>query len=77
MNTLLSAHHFLPQPAGQQSVCQLLVVSIKVFQSLCAAAMAAPMSWRRLVYSVYPPAIAGVFTRISDRIFRARDRRGG
>ncbi|XP_033975124.1 CDP-diacylglycerol--glycerol-3-phosphate 3-phosphatidyltransferase, mitochondrial [Trematomus bernacchii] len=39
--------------------------------------MAAPMSWRRLVYSVYPPAIAGVFTRISDRIFRARDRRGG
>ncbi|XP_029312540.1 LOW QUALITY PROTEIN: CDP-diacylglycerol--glycerol-3-phosphate 3-phosphatidyltransferase, mitochondrial [Cottoperca gobio] len=39
--------------------------------------MAAPMSWRRLVYSVYPPAIAGVFTRISDRLFRARDRRGG
>ncbi|XP_030610965.1 CDP-diacylglycerol--glycerol-3-phosphate 3-phosphatidyltransferase, mitochondrial isoform X2 [Archocentrus centrarchus] len=39
--------------------------------------MAAPMSWRRLVYSVYSPAIAGVFTRISDRLFRARDRRGG
>ncbi|XP_038591222.1 CDP-diacylglycerol--glycerol-3-phosphate 3-phosphatidyltransferase, mitochondrial isoform X2 [Micropterus salmoides] len=39
--------------------------------------MAAPMSWRRLVYSVYTPAIAGVFTRISDRLFRARDRRGG
>ncbi|XP_035814049.1 CDP-diacylglycerol--glycerol-3-phosphate 3-phosphatidyltransferase, mitochondrial isoform X2 [Amphiprion ocellaris] len=36
--------------------------------------MAAPMSWRRLVSS---PAIAGVFTRISDRLFRARDRRGG
>uniref|UniRef100_A0A3Q4GTR2 CDP-diacylglycerol--glycerol-3-phosphate 3-phosphatidyltransferase n=1 Tax=Neolamprologus brichardi TaxID=32507 RepID=A0A3Q4GTR2_NEOBR len=36
--------------------------------------MAAPMSWRRLVYSVYSPAIAGVFTRISDRVFRARDR---
>uniref|UniRef100_A0A3Q4MHL7 CDP-diacylglycerol--glycerol-3-phosphate 3-phosphatidyltransferase n=1 Tax=Neolamprologus brichardi TaxID=32507 RepID=A0A3Q4MHL7_NEOBR len=32
--------------------------------------MAAPMSWRRLVYSVYSPAIAGVFTRISDRVFR-------
>ncbi|KAM3859650.1 CDP-diacylglycerol--glycerol-3-phosphate 3-phosphatidyltransferase, mitochondrial [Diretmus argenteus] len=39
--------------------------------------MAAPMSWRRLVYSVYTPAIAGVFTRISDRIFRSRDRRRG
>ncbi|XP_075950117.1 CDP-diacylglycerol--glycerol-3-phosphate 3-phosphatidyltransferase, mitochondrial [Anarhichas minor] len=39
--------------------------------------MAAPMTWRRLVYSVYSPAITGVFTRISDRIFRARDRRGG
>ncbi|XP_047465640.1 CDP-diacylglycerol--glycerol-3-phosphate 3-phosphatidyltransferase, mitochondrial isoform X2 [Mugil cephalus] len=39
--------------------------------------MAAPMSWRRLVHSVYSPAIAGVFTRISDRLFRARDRRGG
>ncbi|TNN68453.1 CDP-diacylglycerol--glycerol-3-phosphate 3-phosphatidyltransferase, mitochondrial [Liparis tanakae] len=39
--------------------------------------MAAPMSWRRLVYSVYSPAITGVFTRISDRLFRARDRRGG
>ncbi|XP_061561350.1 LOW QUALITY PROTEIN: CDP-diacylglycerol--glycerol-3-phosphate 3-phosphatidyltransferase, mitochondrial [Phycodurus eques] len=42
-----------------------------------AAAMAAPMSWRRLVYSVYSPALAGVFTRISDRLFRARDRRSG
>ncbi|XP_071384789.1 CDP-diacylglycerol--glycerol-3-phosphate 3-phosphatidyltransferase, mitochondrial [Centroberyx affinis] len=39
--------------------------------------MAAPMSWRRLVYSVYTPALAGVFTRISDRLFRARDRRRG
>lgn len=29
------------------------------------------------MYSVYTPAIAGVFTRISDRLFRARDRRGG
>ncbi|KAM7381365.1 hypothetical protein PAMA_012283 [Pampus argenteus] len=39
--------------------------------------MAAPVYWRRLVHSVYTPAIAGVFTRISDRLFRARDRRGG
>ncbi|XP_029977817.1 CDP-diacylglycerol--glycerol-3-phosphate 3-phosphatidyltransferase, mitochondrial isoform X1 [Sphaeramia orbicularis] len=39
--------------------------------------MAAPMSWRRLVYSVYSPAVAGVFTRITDRLFRARDRTGG
>ncbi|XP_040032951.2 CDP-diacylglycerol--glycerol-3-phosphate 3-phosphatidyltransferase, mitochondrial isoform X1 [Gasterosteus aculeatus] len=39
--------------------------------------MAAPMTWRRLVVSVYSPAITGVFTRISDRLFRARDRRGG
>ncbi|XP_070846359.1 CDP-diacylglycerol--glycerol-3-phosphate 3-phosphatidyltransferase, mitochondrial isoform X2 [Chaetodon trifascialis] len=39
--------------------------------------MAAPMSWRRLVYSVYTPAVTGVFTRISDRIFRARDKGGG
>ncbi|CAJ1080015.1 CDP-diacylglycerol--glycerol-3-phosphate 3-phosphatidyltransferase%2C mitochondrial [Xyrichtys novacula] len=39
--------------------------------------MAAPMSWRRFVHSVYTPALAGVFTRISDRLFRARDRRGG
>ncbi|KAA8581372.1 hypothetical protein FQN60_002953, partial [Etheostoma spectabile] len=39
--------------------------------------MAAPMSWRRLLYSVYSPAIAGVFSRISDRVFRARDRRRG
>ncbi|XP_062330204.1 CDP-diacylglycerol--glycerol-3-phosphate 3-phosphatidyltransferase, mitochondrial [Osmerus eperlanus] len=39
--------------------------------------MAAPMSWRRLVYSVYTPALTGVFTRISDRFFRTRDRRRG
>uniref|UniRef100_A0A3Q3IQT4 CDP-diacylglycerol--glycerol-3-phosphate 3-phosphatidyltransferase n=1 Tax=Monopterus albus TaxID=43700 RepID=A0A3Q3IQT4_MONAL len=39
--------------------------------------MAAPMSWRRLVYSVCSPAVAGVFTRMSDRLFRARDRRKG
>ncbi|KAM9837492.1 CDP-diacylglycerol--glycerol-3-phosphate 3-phosphatidyltransferase, mitochondrial [Aulostomus maculatus] len=39
--------------------------------------MAAPVSWRRLMYTVYSPAIAGVFTRISDRLFRVRDRRGG
>ncbi|CAL8282819.1 unnamed protein product [Merluccius merluccius] len=37
--------------------------------------MAAPMYWRRLVNSVYTPAFAGVFTRISDRFLRARDRR--
>ncbi|KAG7491225.1 hypothetical protein MATL_G00000730 [Megalops atlanticus] len=39
--------------------------------------MAAPMSWRRLVYSVYTPALTGVFTRIPDRFFRTRDRRRG
>ncbi|KAL2078485.1 hypothetical protein ACEWY4_026170 [Coilia grayii] len=39
--------------------------------------MAAPMSWRRLVYSVYTPALSGVFTRISDRFFRTHDRRRG
>uniref|UniRef100_A0A3Q3WIA2 CDP-diacylglycerol--glycerol-3-phosphate 3-phosphatidyltransferase n=1 Tax=Mola mola TaxID=94237 RepID=A0A3Q3WIA2_MOLML len=39
--------------------------------------MAAPMSWRRLVYSVYTPALSGVFSRICDRLFRARDRRVG
>ncbi|XP_028990094.1 CDP-diacylglycerol--glycerol-3-phosphate 3-phosphatidyltransferase, mitochondrial [Betta splendens] len=39
--------------------------------------MAAPMSWRRLLYSKYSPVIAGVFTRISDQLFRARDRRRG
>ncbi|CAB1338588.1 unnamed protein product [Coregonus sp. 'balchen'] len=39
--------------------------------------MAAPMSWRKLVYCVYTPALAGVFTRISDRFFRTRDRRRG
>ncbi|XP_054898601.1 CDP-diacylglycerol--glycerol-3-phosphate 3-phosphatidyltransferase, mitochondrial isoform X1 [Poeciliopsis prolifica] len=39
--------------------------------------MAAPMTWRRLVHSVYSPAIAGVFSRISDRFFRAQDRRRG
>ncbi|XP_077594640.1 CDP-diacylglycerol--glycerol-3-phosphate 3-phosphatidyltransferase, mitochondrial isoform X1 [Stigmatopora nigra] len=41
------------------------------------AAMAASMSWRRLLHSVYSPALAGVFTRISDRLFRTRDRRRG
>lgn len=60
----------------QQRVSVRELVSIKLCE--CgAAAMAAPMSWRRLVYSVYTPAVAGVFTRISDRLFRARDRRGG
>uniref|UniRef100_A0A146WRZ3 CDP-diacylglycerol--glycerol-3-phosphate 3-phosphatidyltransferase n=1 Tax=Fundulus heteroclitus TaxID=8078 RepID=A0A146WRZ3_FUNHE len=39
--------------------------------------MAAPMTWRRLVHSVYSPAIAGVFSRISDRLCRAQDRRRG
>ncbi|XP_076007636.1 CDP-diacylglycerol--glycerol-3-phosphate 3-phosphatidyltransferase, mitochondrial isoform X2 [Genypterus blacodes] len=39
--------------------------------------MAAPRSWRRLVNSMYSPALAGVFTRISDRLFRARDRNRG
>nr|XP_006635218.1 PREDICTED: CDP-diacylglycerol--glycerol-3-phosphate 3-phosphatidyltransferase, mitochondrial isoform X1 [Lepisosteus oculatus] len=39
--------------------------------------MAAPMSWRRLVCSVYAPAVSGVITRMSDRLFRTRDRRQG
>uniref|UniRef100_A0A8B9KHB3 CDP-diacylglycerol--glycerol-3-phosphate 3-phosphatidyltransferase n=1 Tax=Astyanax mexicanus TaxID=7994 RepID=A0A8B9KHB3_ASTMX len=39
--------------------------------------MAAPMTWRRLVYSVYTPALSGVFSRISDRLFRTQDRRRG
>ncbi|XP_066560589.1 CDP-diacylglycerol--glycerol-3-phosphate 3-phosphatidyltransferase, mitochondrial [Amia ocellicauda] len=39
--------------------------------------MAAPMSWRRLINSVYTPALAGVLTRMSDKIFRSRDRRRG
>ncbi|XP_061564826.1 CDP-diacylglycerol--glycerol-3-phosphate 3-phosphatidyltransferase, mitochondrial [Cololabis saira] len=39
--------------------------------------MAAPMSCRRLIQSVYSPAMAGVFTRITDRLFRIRDRRRG
>uniref|UniRef100_A0A3Q2G5T8 CDP-diacylglycerol--glycerol-3-phosphate 3-phosphatidyltransferase n=2 Tax=Cyprinodon variegatus TaxID=28743 RepID=A0A3Q2G5T8_CYPVA len=37
----------------------------------------APITWRRLVHSVYSPAIAGVFSRISDRLFRAQERRRG
>ncbi|XP_072524096.1 CDP-diacylglycerol--glycerol-3-phosphate 3-phosphatidyltransferase, mitochondrial isoform X2 [Salminus brasiliensis] len=39
--------------------------------------MAAPMTWRRLVYSVYTPALFGAFSRISDRFFRTHDRRRG
>ncbi|XP_064181105.1 CDP-diacylglycerol--glycerol-3-phosphate 3-phosphatidyltransferase, mitochondrial [Anguilla rostrata] len=39
--------------------------------------MAAPMSWRRLINSVYAPALTGVFTRMSDRFFRTGDRRRG
>ncbi|TNN03213.1 hypothetical protein fugu_000242 [Takifugu bimaculatus] len=39
--------------------------------------MAASMSWRRLLSSVYTPAINGVCSRITDRLFRARDRRRG
>ncbi|KAL7856894.1 hypothetical protein SRHO_G00157930 [Serrasalmus rhombeus] len=39
--------------------------------------MAAPMTWRRLMYSVYTPALFGVFTRISDRFVRTHDRRRG
>ncbi|MBN3313449.1 PGPS1 protein, partial [Atractosteus spatula] len=39
--------------------------------------MAAPMSWRRLVCSVYAPAVSGLITRMSDRFFRTRDRRQG
>uniref|UniRef100_A0A4W5KI57 CDP-diacylglycerol--glycerol-3-phosphate 3-phosphatidyltransferase n=1 Tax=Hucho hucho TaxID=62062 RepID=A0A4W5KI57_9TELE len=39
-----------------------------------AVMMAAPMSWRRLVYT---PTLTGVFTRILDRLFRTRDRRRG
>ncbi|KAJ8263779.1 hypothetical protein GJAV_G00141200 [Gymnothorax javanicus] len=39
--------------------------------------MAASMSWRKLVNSVYTPALTGVFTRMSDRFFRTGDRRRG
>ncbi|KAI5623339.1 CDP-diacylglycerol--glycerol-3-phosphate 3-phosphatidyltransferase, mitochondrial, partial [Silurus asotus] len=39
--------------------------------------MAAPMTWRRLVYSVTTPALSGIFSKISDRLFRTRDRRRG
>ncbi|XP_077407775.1 CDP-diacylglycerol--glycerol-3-phosphate 3-phosphatidyltransferase, mitochondrial isoform X3 [Vanacampus margaritifer] len=69
--------------AGCLVTCPTLCVNkafgcfVFFLQMGAAAAMAAPMSWRRLVYSVYTPALAGVFTRISDRLFRARDRRGG
>ncbi|XP_029621309.1 CDP-diacylglycerol--glycerol-3-phosphate 3-phosphatidyltransferase, mitochondrial [Salmo trutta] len=42
-----------------------------------AVKMAAPITWRRLGYCVFTPALAGVFTRISDRFFRTRDRRRG
>ncbi|XP_065118621.2 CDP-diacylglycerol--glycerol-3-phosphate 3-phosphatidyltransferase, mitochondrial [Paramisgurnus dabryanus] len=39
--------------------------------------MAAPMTWKRLVFSVYTPAFSWVFTRISDRFLRTHDRRRG
>ncbi|KAM8836077.1 CDP-diacylglycerol--glycerol-3-phosphate 3-phosphatidyltransferase, mitochondrial isoform 2-T5 [Spinachia spinachia] len=39
--------------------------------------MAAPTPWRRLLFSVCSPAVTGVLTRTSDRLLRARDRRGG
>ncbi|XP_051771429.1 CDP-diacylglycerol--glycerol-3-phosphate 3-phosphatidyltransferase, mitochondrial [Ctenopharyngodon idella] len=39
--------------------------------------MAAPMKWKRLVFSAYTPALSWVFTRITDRFFRTHDRRRG
>ncbi|KAL6094374.1 pgs1 [Pungitius sinensis] len=39
--------------------------------------MAAPATWRRLLSSAGSPAAAGAFTRLSDRLRRARDRRAG
>ncbi|XP_030631606.1 CDP-diacylglycerol--glycerol-3-phosphate 3-phosphatidyltransferase, mitochondrial [Chanos chanos] len=39
--------------------------------------MAAPMAWRRLVYSVYTPALSGVFSKISDKFLRKHDKRRG
>ncbi|CAL9699267.1 unnamed protein product [Knipowitschia caucasica] len=38
--------------------------------------MAAPVSWRKLLNSV-SPAVTGAFSRITDRLCRARDRGGG
>uniref|UniRef100_A0A672M8U5 CDP-diacylglycerol--glycerol-3-phosphate 3-phosphatidyltransferase n=1 Tax=Sinocyclocheilus grahami TaxID=75366 RepID=A0A672M8U5_SINGR len=39
--------------------------------------MAAPMAWKRLVFSVYTPAFSWFFTRVTDRFFRTRERRRG
>ncbi|KAK2866477.1 hypothetical protein Q7C36_002533 [Tachysurus vachellii] len=39
--------------------------------------MAAPMTWRRLVYSLYTPAVSGILSKISDKFCRTRDRRRG
>lgn len=53
------------------------VVQIKFRDSNSFGKMAAPMTWRRLVYSLYTPAVSGIFSKISDRFFRTRDRRRG
>ncbi|TRY53908.1 hypothetical protein DNTS_033672 [Danionella cerebrum] len=39
--------------------------------------MAAPVKWKRLLFSGYTPAFSWIFTRITDRFFRTRDRRRG
>ncbi|MGH0138356.1 UNVERIFIED_CONTAM: hypothetical protein FKN15_038497 [Acipenser sinensis] len=39
--------------------------------------MAAPMSWRRLLSCLKRPAVSGVLTRISDRLFRRKERSRG
>ncbi|RXN02186.1 CDP-diacylglycerol--glycerol-3-phosphate 3-phosphatidyltransferase, mitochondrial [Acipenser ruthenus] len=39
--------------------------------------MAAPMSWRSLLSCLKRPAVSGVLTRISDRLFRRKERSRG
>ncbi|XP_026099754.1 CDP-diacylglycerol--glycerol-3-phosphate 3-phosphatidyltransferase, mitochondrial-like [Carassius auratus] len=39
--------------------------------------MAAPMTWKRIVFSAYTPAFSWVFTRVTDRFFRTHERRRG
>lgn len=51
-------------------------LSIKFIQNLPDAAMAASMWWRRLACSAHThtPALSGLFTRVADRLLRARER---
>ncbi|XP_061089194.1 CDP-diacylglycerol--glycerol-3-phosphate 3-phosphatidyltransferase, mitochondrial isoform X2 [Conger conger] len=62
---------------GSLRCVRLIHLAIKLGYSKSSVEMAAPMSWRRLLSSVYAPALAGVFTRMSDRLFRTGDRRRG